>query len=420
MASDRFIRNKDEAGKLQAEILLLRNLGQPIPPEKMQLLNHWFELHPESQADFEEMLRNPSAIKSDLDLYQEIVATHAGNKEKILEAVGIQIGSRERSGTRKQPIYIISGIAATLLLMLVGYMVLHESRRREVPSSTERVMADLAPGRNQATLTLANGQQVVLGNSTTGTIAMQGNLAIQRHDNTLSYDNSDSHDAALAGNNTLRTARGESFAVTLPDGGTRVFLNAGSSITYPLAFSGDYRTVTVTGEAYFEVKHNARQPFRVIAGNQVIEDVGTAFNVNSYDEENATRTTLVEGAVRVKVSQSAAVLLHPGQQASSRRDAGDVAPVLSKADLDETVGWHSDAVIAFNMAPLPAIMRALGRWYNADIEYVGKMPPDNFHIYLKRDMPVSEALSTLQYMGKMSFRIVKENNGAVKIVVTGN
>lgn len=179
--------------------------------------------------------------------------------------------------------------------------------------------------------------------------------------------------------------------MTLSDG-TRVWLNAASSITYPTNFTDKDREVTITGEAYLEVAQNARQPFLVEVAGTVIRVLGTRFNVNAYSDEPSINTTLLEGRVRVEQGGSQ-VILDPGQQARVRR--GNTAIRVEPAvDVDQTIAWK-DGSFAFVKADLPTVMRELSRWYNVEVLYKGNIPERHFYGRLGRDLTLDQLLKLM-------------------------
>jgi ferric-dicitrate binding protein FerR (iron transport regulator) len=171
----------------------------------------------------------------------------------------------------------------------------------------------------------------------------------------------------------------------LPDG-TKVWLNAASSLIYPTAFSGDERTVQMTGEVYFEVTHDKKRPFKVKVGRQVIEDIGTHFNVNAYTDEPIQTTTLLEGAVSI-----GGHILRPGEKASV---AASGTIQVSKGDPEQAVAWKN-GLFDFTDADLPTVMRQLARWYNVDIKYEGNIPERQFNGMIGRSLTLDQVLKGL-------------------------
>jgi len=192
--------------------------------------------------------------------------------------------------------------------------------------------------------------------------------------------------------------------LTLPDG-TRVWLNAASSLTYPTSFSGNERRVSVTGEAYFEVAHNQQLPFRVSVNNRTtIEVLGTHFNVNAYSDEASISTTLLEGKVKVMAGKKFQ-MLSPGQQAQV--SASMDLRWNKNADLRETIAWKNGA-FSFNQADLPTVLRQLSRWYNIQVEYLGKIPEAKFTGEIGRSLTLDQVLKGLAKT-RINYRIETGN-----------
>ena len=198
--------------------------------------------------------------------------------------------------------------------------------------------------------------------------------------------------------NILTTERGKQAQLLLPDG-TRVWLNAASSLTYPPAFNSSERTVTLTGEGYFEVVHNDKMPFRVKVGSREIEDLGTHFNVHAYASEPGFKTTLLQGSVRI-----GPVVLQPGEQASVD-DKGNVK-VLKGADLEQAVAWKN-GMFQFDHADLKVVMGELSRWYGVDVRFEGNAASRQFGGKISRLSSLQEALQVLE-LSKVHFRIEKK------------
>jgi len=283
--------------------------------------------------------------------------------------------------------------AAASILIALGAGVFYISHKKQVPMQTAQVIKqDIAPGHNQATLTLANGKKIILTKGLNGLLATQGKTAINASGNTIVY-NATKADQSVS-YNTLSTARGEQspYPLVLPDG-SKVWLNAESSITFPTAFTGKQRRVTITGEAYVEVAHNSKQPFQVDANGVTIEDIGTQFNINAYKDEPNVTTSLIEGAVKVS-HNSRSVLLKPGEQAAA--DAQNMQ--IKKVDIDEAIAWRS-GYFSFNGQDIQGVIRQLARWYNLNVQYQGQLPQNNFKGEISRNVNASKVFKQLKDYG---------------------
>ncbi|MDP4148746.1 MAG: FecR domain-containing protein [Bacteroidota bacterium] len=230
---------------------------------------------------------------------------------------------------------------------------------RSVVEQPTAPAVDVLPGHNGAILTLADGSKHVLDSLQNGVIAKQGATTISLKDHKVSYA-AGAVSAAAVTYNTMSTPRGREYQLVLADG-TKVWLNAASSLTYPTAFSGQERVVEMTGEVYFEIKHEAK-PFLVKVNGQTITDLGTRFNVNGYSDEPATVTTLIQGSVRVND-----IVLRPGEQAAFISGGG---MQVSRCDTSVAVAWVNGR-FSFQNAHLQDLLRELARWYNVDVVYEG-------------------------------------------------
>lgn len=261
----------------------------------------------------------------------------------------------------------------------------------------------VAPGGNVATLTLDDGRVITLDANGNGLIASQGTTKIVKQDNgELSYEADKNASVAQLQFNTLSTPNGGQFKINLPDG-SKVWLNAASSITYPTVFAGKTRKVTIKGEAYFEVQKNTAQPFIVQSNNMEVEVLGTHFNMNSYDDEPITRTTLVEGSVRVKTlpDQQHRETLKPGQQAQLEQSTNTLK--VRDADIESVTAWKN-GYFNFDGAPVKEVMRQISRWYNVDIQMEGTMAR-HFRGSVLRSASLDEVMHMLSLTGEFNYKI---------------
>lgn len=273
---------------------------------------------------------------------------------------------------------------AWFLLLRKPAMELAEGNRNAVYKN------DVAPANSKAVLTLGNGSAIVL-DSAGHQMIRQGNTTIQQRNGLLQYKATGA--ATGISYNTLTVPRGGKFQIRLPDG-TGVWLNAASSIRYPVAFTGKERRVEVTGEAYFEVAKNAAMPFRVSINNRAeVEVLGTHFNINAYEDEAAVSTTLLEGKVKVNVDKQQSAVLQPGQQASL--NAAGALQVLRDVDTAQVVAWK-EGWFQFYLADLPEVMRQLSRWYDVEVSYQGGIPDRAFQGRMQRELTLTQVLKILE------------------------
>ena len=288
-------------------------------------------------------------------------------------------------------------VAAAILVFLSvgGYFLFHHQTQPQIVKN--EIQSDVVPGSNKAILTLSNGQQISLTDATVGAISAEGNQVLQKtNDGTIVYGNNTSSDPDLIRvYNTISTPRGGQWSVVLPDG-TKVMLDAASTLKYPVSF-GREREVELSGQAYFDVTHNAERPFRVITKDQIIEDIGTAFNVNAYGDEPLTQTSLLEGAVEVFSPAVAGRLertglrLKPGQQALTQNHK----MTMSSVNTEEAIAWKN-GYFNFHDESIESIMRKLSRWYDIEVEYRGNLPDRKFDGEVSRSFKLSETLKILE------------------------
>jgi len=294
--------------------------------------------------------------------------------------------------------------AVFLILSLAGawYIMSNQGSKETMTDESTLHAIDLPPGSDQGILTLTDGSQIVLGSVSTGMLARQGNTLIQKiEDGLVAYTGEDIF--FEPGLNTLTVPSGGKYSLVLPDG-SRVWLNAESSITFPTAFSGRKRSVKISGEVYFDVAKDPARPFIVQVGNnRQIRVLGTQFNVNAYSDEEEITTTLLEGSVEILPGGNAglAVRLKPGEQAAFS-ETGQIS-VRHGVNTDEIVAWKN-GMFHFEKADIQSVMRQISRWYNVEVVYEGPLPNRSFSGKIDRQSNASEALDILRFTG-LNFRI---------------
>jgi transmembrane sensor len=308
---------------------------------------------------------------------------------------------KERKSARR--IIYLTGIAAAavLLFVMVGVYFFKAGKQKDnyTTAIAKPLENDITPGTNKAILTLADNSTVVLDSVHTGQLVQQGNTNITKLDSIqLVYNNIDEKPGVVL-YNTLTIPKGGQHQLVLADG-TRVWLNAASSLRFPTSFQGRNRVVELTGEAYFEVTKDAARPFQVKIKNTVVEVLGTHFNVNAYEDESNITTTLLEGAVKI-TKGSESKLLKPGQQAVV--ELNGISVTTDQIKTEQAVAWKDNNFSFANSAVEP-IMRQLARWYDVDISYGGKVS-DHFTGTIPRNVNVSKVFWSLQQTGSVHFRI---------------
>lgn len=336
-------------------------------------------------------------------------------KQNILQHIQSNIQSRQKPLTRKlfYNYRLMAAVLAVAMLAVAWWFYRNDhSTAAEFKIAGLTLDNDAVPGKHTAFLTLSNGSRIALTTAANGTIAQQkGSTIVKTATGILVYEKvNTSQDgkagqAATAAYNTITTPAGTTYQVNLPDG-TKVWLNAASSLTYPTAFYGAQRRVVLHGEAYFEVAKNKEQPFLVTGAGQQVKVLGTQFNINNYSEEGVTATTLVEGQIALSQvnKTSPELILKPGEQAVfSPTDSKQAHFRISKADVDQTIAWKNGLFI-FENADLPSVMRQIARWYDLEIAYQGAIPKSTFDGKISRKLKLSKVLEVFKYY-KLNFRI---------------
>ncbi|MDN3548830.1 FecR family protein [Mucilaginibacter aquaedulcis] len=286
--------------------------------------------------------------------------------------------------------------AAAIILLTIGVGGWLALNRKE---NVERSVARIVPGSNKAILTLANGKQISLTDASQGLVAREAHMAITKSDNGRLVYEQNGTDNQSPKFNTITTPKGGQYWVGLADG-TRVLLNAASSLRYPVNFAGALRKVELTGEAYFEVAKDKAHPFIVQTATQTVRVLGTHFNINSYADEPAVKTTLIEGSVRINdILNNKGGILKPGEQAVLTKKSLNISTV----DTEEALAWKN-GYFMFDET-ITSAMRKISRWYDVEVVYEGPVPTDRFGGTVNRFASVSQVLNKLALTQKVHFRI---------------
>jgi transmembrane sensor len=343
-----------------------------------------------------------TANTEDFDLPEQILVNDLGTVWDSIQK------KKQRSRTIK--LWKKSAVAASILLAIATGFYFNKMKSSS-SSQTETIIADVAPGGNKATLTLADGTAINLSDAGNGEVAVQNGVRIYKtSDGQVVYESAgrDNSHSALQ-QNIISTPYGGQFRLKLPDG-SEVFLNAGTTLKYPAVFSGKQRRVELDGEAYFNISHDKSKPFIVRTSGQEVEVLGTRFNVNSYANENMTITTLEEGSVKVKTNHAFKVI-KPGQQSL----LGDGGIEIRDADMETALAWR-DGNIIFKSADIQSILRQVERWYNIGVVYEGTPSKRLFTGGMPRDTKLSVLLDVLKD-NNISFRMEDTPKGK-KLFVT--
>lgn len=350
-----------------------------ITQEELQLLEDWY-------ASFE---TNPDLIDSLSP--EERVFRKKQLQEKIFDQLDLETSSPATVPKKRffrHPGNRLWQVAASLVLICTVSFYIFKKQSGKLPIDTVAQNSTINPGTDQAILTLGNGKKILLDNSKNGELSAEENIHINKlKPGNLVY--TADKKVSRVHLNTLSTPRGGRYQLTLADG-TQVWLNAQSSIAYPSAFQGSSREVTITGEVYFEVAHNAAKPFRVRSENQLIEVLGTHFNVNTYNPKSIAKTTLLSGSIAL-TNKHQRVILKPGEQ-------GIVAGTslsIKNVDPAEVIAWK-EGYFDFTDADIGSVIDELGRWYNVDIRYQGAATKETFTGRIPRSWPFEKVLNLLK------------------------
>jgi transmembrane sensor len=288
--------------------------------------------------------------------------------------------------------------AAVLLTVGLGlYYFLVKIKATDTKPAVAQ-QSGIQPGGAKATLTLADGSKIILDDAKNGQIAFDGTSKIEKTGSGQLTYRANADNPSSRSYNILTTPRGGQYQILLSDG-TKVWLNAASSLKYPTVFSAAERRVELNGEGYFEVAKNQKSPFRVSTGNNQIEVLGTSFNVNNYADEPLQRTTLLEGSVRIR-SGVESTLLQPGNEAG----IGTNQKInIQRADSEKAVAWKN-GYFQFGGTPLREVMRQVMRWYDIDVTYEGEIPSREFGGEISRQSNLGEVLKILE-LSHIHFRV---------------
>lgn len=374
--------------------LLYLSLQGNLSSQEQELLDTWRKASPDNQLLWEELL-------DENFLSAAIAEHHPENLAAIRHSIHQKIVMRVPS-LRRRPVYrslfFRAAVAASVLLMvgLISYYFFFNKTSEERPVAA--VTTDVAPpATNRAMIVTAGGTVIYLDSASNGTILQQDGISINKtSDGQLVYEGTGQKEVL----HTLTNPRGSKVIdMTLADG-SRVWLNAGSSVRYPVAFVSKERKVEITGEAYFEVNHDAARPFFVQNGETVVQVLGTKFNVNAYEDEEDIKVTLLEGSVKVSNDQSA-LTIKPNEQAVVTNNN---ISLNAEADIEQVMAWKNGK-FQFSGNGIEEVMRQISRWYDVEVIYEVKPQNQHFRGGISRDVEASKVLKMLETTEAVHFRI---------------
>ena len=392
--------------KIEFYNLVTSYLEGTASPEEEKLLLRYYDFLQENQLSWDEdRMGNYGEVKK--EVYRRALNEIAGH-EKISKRNKI---SYLFSNWR---VAIAAASISVILLSVVAWFQL-KSPAQQVAKENDKpapVMRDIAPGGNKAVLTLADGSQVVLEDAKNGAITQQNNVTVSKTKNgQLVYHAGDAGQQVqnkIPAFNTIKTPVGGEYRVVLSDG-TKVWLNSGSSIKFPVVFSGNERSVEIEGEAYFEVAKDKRKPFKVFSDDQTVEVLGTHFNVNTYRDEPNIKTTLAEGVVKVS-SEGISNTITPGQQVRLSRKSH--AMNIVAVDTEAAISWK-DGLFVFNDEDIHSIMRKISRWYGVEVVFQNDIN-EKFGGVISKFENVSQVLKILEVTETIHFKIEKRRITVMK------
>ena len=373
--------------------LAQKYLNGTASDDEKQLLHEWYDTVNAGEIEIV-FTENPQTVKSfGLEALAELKKMIAADKNV----------SRQPAVIRMFPVRWAAAASVIMILGLSYYFIfLNNHPDRQQQSVTQLQGADVNPGAFKAKLTLSDGSTIVLDSSELVELTKQGNTSLINKNGKLQYDDNGTGGDVLY--NTVSTANGETYSLILADGST-VTLNSSSSVRFPVAFPGSERRIEITGEAYFKVSKNVKQPFIVTVKGMNVQVLGTEFNINAYDGENVIAATLIEGSVKVFTDNSStrpasSVILNPNQQAQL---ANDRLKVFSDVNMDEVIAWK-EGKFYFESADLKTILKQFSRWYDIEVIYEGRVSNEKFFSIINRNTALSNVLKSLQANG-INFKI---------------
>lgn len=379
------------------QYLLKRYQISACSDEEKAELNNWYHSLNYDEGDFASWVNKAGGEENLADT--------------LFEDFEIKLKKRSNIITIKR---VVQGMAATILLMVSIGLIFQNRNQNDNSLPKKNKLTDVKPGKNKAILTLADGSKIILDDAGKGILTNQAGVIINKNKNgqlvyTVSKKAGANYNTTTA-YNSVETPRGGQYEIQLADG-TKVWLNAGSLLRFPLKFDNKSRNVELQGEGYFEVAHNNKVPFKVLTGKQEVKVLGTHFNIKGYADESGINTTLLTGKVMVSnlTSKQSQVLI-PGQQAKISKDQDQVA--VNSVNVDEVVSWKNGYFI-FDNQDISCIMKVISRWYDVDVEYKNLNKEERFGGTFSRSANLSEILNNLQLLGKVHFKI--ENK---KVIVT--
>ena len=383
-------KNHNEEEAFYIAYLIAGYLRKDLTKEEHDALDAWVEASDENMKLFED-LTDESRVQSNLAWMDSL------QTEEALHRTAAQIGFISAKKEKKPKRWWTYLVAGTLVAGVASMLVLRNSEAPQSDPTQQTASLSILPGGPRATLTFNDGTVIDLSTSQTGLIRHEHGAAVSKQaEGILLYA---AEDKGMPVYHTLTTPRGGQYAVTLSDG-TKVWLNAASSLRFPSRFDSGQRRVELSGEAYFELAKRNNQDFIVhLSNSSEVKVLGTAFNITSYEDEENQEITLVNGSVQITRHQQQ-LHLQPGQQASI---AGNQMVLKKKVDVEAITAWKRGSFL-FRNDDIKAIMKQVKRWYDINVVFQTE-ESEHFNATISRDEPLSKLLHYLELTGKIHFKI---------------
>jgi transmembrane sensor len=369
------------------QYLIEQYSNEQISDDELMELDRWFSSVDYGQKSFDDWVNEAMG-------------------EKVL-VDDLYLRFREKLNVSKRTIYLKRiywslTVAASLgIIFFMGIVLISKQKPELITKNSSKYQ--IVPGSQKAILRLASGEQIVLDSQHQGKLANQYGITISKSGQARITYNVNANSATPASTqfyNTIETPKGGQYSIQLPDG-TIAWLNAASTLKYPLSFAKNERRVFLTGEAYFEVVHHKNQPFKVISNNQEVTDLGTHFDVKAYSDDDAASTTLLEGSVKIhNLALNKSQLLVPGQQANLTHSN----ILVSVVNTQQVLSWKKGYFLFDNM-DISNIMKEISRWYDVDVKYVDINQRETFGGTFSQHTDLKELLKNLQQLGHLHFQI---------------
>ena len=378
---------------IQVAGLIAGQLRAELTDEEKILLDKWVSASEANKALFDELV-SKEFHQSELPFFFDIDTDKAWDRLAAANNdAGLMVSQKTTPSKRKLGPWIWAAAA----VVITGFFLFKTSFF--VPPAPVATTQEILPGGDRATLTLSDGTVIPLSDVADGGIASQGNVTVVKLDGMVQYQQKGVSNEMVY--NTIQTPKGGKYQLVLSDGSV-VWLNASSSLRFPIAFNGTERVVELKGEGFFEVSKNAKKPFRVkLEEGAEIEVFGTSFNINAYEDEEMVKATLIEGKIGIAVKGMKRDLV-AGQQARVMKGQSSVI-IADGVEMDEVVGWKNDLFV-FKSLDIKSIMRQISRWYDVEVVYASEVGNETFSGVVSAKSNLSQVLKILE-AGGVAFKI---------------